>query len=82
MSSILHGRQQELIARSIYSRKLQKQCRNFVVYEAALVINPSFPYFAASPDGKVFDPTEKEPLSLLEVKNPFRWRNCTFEQAC
>lgn len=82
VSSIRHGRQQELIARSIYSKKMQKQCKKFIVYDAGLIINPSYPYLGASPDGKVYDPTEKEPFGLLEIKNPFKWRNCTFAQAC
>ena len=31
----------------------------FTVYEAELIVNPSLPYLVASPDRKVFDPTEK-----------------------
>ena len=71
VSSIRHGRQQELIARSFYSRKMQKKCKQFIVYDAGLVVNPSFPYLGASPDGKVYDPTEKDPFGLLEMKNPY-----------
>ena len=82
VSSIRHGRQQELIARSLYSRKMQKKCKQFIVYDAGLVVNPSFPYLGASPDGKVYDPTEKDPFGLLEMKNPYTWRNSTMEEAC
>ena len=82
VSSIHHGRQQELISRSIYCRKMQKKCKQFIVYDAGLVVNPSFPYLGASPDGKVYDPTEKDPFGLLELKNPYRWRNKTMEEAC
>ena len=70
VSSIRHGRQQELIVRSLYSRKMQKMCKQFIVFDAGLVVNPSFPYLGASPDGKVYDPTEKDPFGLLEIKKP------------
>ena len=50
---------------------MQKKCKKFIVYDAGLVINPSFPYFGASPDGKVYDPTEKDPFGLMEIKNPY-----------
>ena len=73
---------QGLISRSIYCRKMQKTCKQFIVYDAGLVVNPSFPYLGASPDGKVYDPTEKDPFGLLELKNPYRWRNKTMEEAC
>ena len=81
VSSIRHGRQQELIVRSLYRRKMQKMCKQFIVFDAGLVVNPSFPYLGASPDGKVYDPTEKDPFGLLEIKNPYTWRNHTMEEA-
>ena len=81
VSSIRHGRQQELIVRSLYNRKMQKTCKQFIVFDAGLVVNPSFPYLGASPDGKVYDPTEKDPFGLLEIKNPYTWRNHTMEEA-
>lgn len=68
VSSLRHGRQQELIARSLYSRKMQKMCKQFIVFYAGLVVNPSFPYLGASPDGKVYNPTEKDLFGLLEIK--------------
>ena len=81
VSSICYGRQQELIVRSLYNRKMQKTCKQFTVFDAGLVVNPSFPYLGASPDGKVYDPTEKDPFGLLEIKNPYTWRNHTMEKA-
>lgn len=80
--SIRHGRQQEIAARSMYCRKMQKQCKTFSVYDCGLVVNPLHPYLGASPDGKVYDPTEKEPFGLLEIKNPFKYRNLTISEAC
>lgn len=50
---------------------MQKRNTKFIVYEAGLVINPSLPYLGASPDGKVFDPTDNEPFGLREIKAPF-----------
>ena len=47
---------------------MQKMYKQFIVFDAGLVVNPSFPYFGASPDGKVYDPTEKDPFGLLEIK--------------
>ena len=82
VSSIRHGRQQELIVRTLYSRKMQKMCKQFIVFDAGLVVYPSFSYLGASPDGKVYDPTEKDPFGLLEIKNPYTWRNLLMEEAC
>ena len=61
---------------------MQKKNRKFTVYETGLVVNPSLPFLGASPDGKVFDPTEVEPFGLLEIKAPFTWRNNSFLEAC
>ena len=52
---------------------MQKMCKQFIVFDAGLVVNPSFPYLGASPDGKVYDPTEKDPFGLLEIKNPYTY---------
>lgn len=71
-----------MVTRSLYSRKMQKICKQFVVYDAVLVLNPAFPYVGASPDGKVYDPTEQEPHGLLEIKCPYVWRNNTMEEVC
>ena len=81
-ASIKHGKQNESIARTLYAHEMQKRNTKFTVYEAGLVINPSLPYLGASPDGKVFDPTDKEPFGLLEIKAPFAWRNSSFLEAC
>ena len=46
---------------------MQKMCKQFIVFDAGLVVNPSFPYLGASPDEKVYDLTEKDPFGLLEI---------------
>ena len=54
---------------------MQKTCKQFIVFDAGLVVNSTFPYLGVSPDEKVYDPTEKDPFGLLEIKNPYTWRN-------
>ena len=82
VASIKHGKRNESTARALYAYDMQKKNRNFTVYETGLVVNPSLPFLGASPDGKVFDPTEVEPFGLLEIKAPFTWRNNSFLEAC
>ena len=72
VSSIQHGKHNEVIVRSLYARKMQKQLhKNFTVCDCGLVVNPSHPYLGASPDGKVFDPSSTSPFGLLEIKCPY-----------
>ena len=82
VASIRHGKQNEIIARTLYANEMQRKNQKFTVYEAGLVINPCLPFLGASPDGKVFDPTDRDPFGLLEIKAPYTWRNCTFVEAC
>ena len=42
------------------------------VFPAGIVINPSCPHLAASPDRRVYDPTENNPWGLLEIKCPVK----------
>ena len=56
---------------------MQKTCKQFIVFDAGPVVKPSFPYL-----GKVYDPTEKDPFGLLEIRNPYTWRNHTMEETC
>ena len=76
VSSIQHGKHNEVIVTSLYARKMQKQLhKNFTVYDCGLVVKPSHPYLGASPDGKVFDPSSTSPFGLLEIKCPYTWCN-------
>ena len=56
---------------------MQKTCKQFIVFDAGLVVNPSFPCLGASPDGKVYDPTKKDPFGLLEIKKNLTHREIT-----
>lgn len=42
------------------------------VFPSGIVINPSCPYLATSPDRRVYDPSEMEPWGLLEIKCPIK----------
>ena len=62
---------------------MQKQLnKNFTAYDTSLVVNPSNPYLAATPDSKVFDPKSASAVGLLEIKCPYTWRNHTMEAEC
>ena len=42
------------------------------VFPAGIVINPSCPHLAASPDRRVYDHSENNPWGLLEIKCPVK----------
>ena len=44
--------------------------RNVNVYRCGLVIDPSCPHLGATPDGKIYDPSENPPFGLIELKCP------------
>jgi len=73
---INHGLQNEIKAQNAYS-----SITGFVVHTCGLVVNPSFPWLGASPDGLVKDPL-LECFGLLEIKCPFTHRFCSVEEAC
>ena len=53
------------------------------VYPCGLSVNPSTPWVAGSPDGIVFDPTEKNHgRGCLEVKCPLTCEKVPFTVAC
>ena len=58
-----------------------KKVPNFAVYDAGLPVHPSFPFTGATPDGKVYDPSENPPYGLLEINCPFSKRKDTLVQA-
>ena len=39
------------------------------VLPAGFIIHPDAPHLGASPDGRVYDPTESPPFGLVEVKS-------------
>lgn len=81
VKAIAHGKTKEKVARTIYSKQMQRNLPNFQVYDAGLSVSPVLPYLGATPDGKVFDPCVESPYGLLEIKCPYSKRDCTLEQA-
>lgn len=72
-SYVKWGRTHEPAARRKYSL-LTKQN----VTTCGLIVNKDYPHLAASPDGIVHSDSGK---GLLEVKCPYKWRDCTPEEA-
>ena len=80
--AIAHGKAKEKVARTIYCRKMQKRIPHFALYDAGFTENPLWPYLGASPDGKVYDPSEPEsPFGLLEIKCPYSLKDKTINEA-
>ncbi|XP_063040896.1 uncharacterized protein LOC134435783 isoform X1 [Engraulis encrasicolus] len=55
----------EPVAAEEYSR-----AKNVSYWPCGFVIHPDAPWLGSSPDGIVFDPTEKPPFGLVEIKCP------------
>ncbi|XP_020898142.1 uncharacterized protein LOC110236926 [Exaiptasia diaphana] len=81
VKSINHGKMKEKIARMTYAHKMQNKQKHFAVFDAGITVSPSTPYLAASPDGKIFDPSGSSKYGLLEIKCPFSKKDETLEQA-
>lgn len=76
VESVQHGLVKQKIAKKQYTKKMRKQAGHSVtVLECGLVVNPSFPYLGASPDGKVMEPNSNDKYGLLEIKCPYKYRN-------
>ena len=81
VKSIAHGKENEKVARSIYSNKVQTKVAGFTVFDAGISVNPECPFVGTTPDGKVYDTVENPPYGLVEIKCPFSKRNDTAIQA-
>jgi len=81
--AVCYGREHKNDAISAYI-KYQRNCRGVVVeaHECGLVVDKTLPWLAASPDGIVFDPSEKDnKRGCLEVKCPFSCEKKTVLEA-
>lgn len=67
------GREHEAIAREEYVVKMNGMHDNFHTSLSGLVINPTYPYMAASPDG--ISSCDCCGTRLLEIKCPYVYRN-------
>ena len=63
-----------------------QQCHGhvgLVVAASGVIINPSYCFLGASPDGAVYDPVSLDkPFGFLEVKCPYSTRSSTPIEAC
>ena len=77
VKAIAHGKSEEKVARTIYSKEMQRDNSNFSVFDADLTVNLAFLYLGAIPDGKVFYFSAEIPYRLLELKCPFSKKDDT-----
>ena len=49
--------------------------KDVTVTQTGLIINPAFPYLAATPDGLVKDISSPDADGILEIKCPFKYRD-------
>lgn len=79
----MYGTLMEPVAKDDY---VQYQVNNghpgLTTESVGLVVSVQTPWLAASPDGRVHDPTAVPPNGLVEYKNPHSARNMTLSQAC
>ena len=71
------------MARSIYSKKIQKQCPHFTVFGVGICVQRSLACLGASPDAKVFDPAAANNhfYGILEIKCPMSKRTSKVDEA-
>ena len=62
------------------ARKMQQQIPGFAAFDTDISVHPKFPYFSATPDGKVFDPSSSSKFGLLEIKCPYSKQGDTLDK--
>ena len=62
-----HGITCEPVAAKRYAEALENKVD---IYPYSVVVSFGAPWYAASPDRKVYDPTRTPPFGLLEIKCP------------
>lgn len=82
--AIAYGVEREKSAVEEYVTYRYKQgVKDIVVTPSGVIINPSWCFLGASPDGAVYDPSNlQQPYGFLEVKCPYSFRNMTPAEAC
>jgi len=76
------GRQHEAAGRRRYELSMKKMHPGITVKKAGLLLDPTVPYLASSPDGFVTCTHCAPTQGLLEIKCPSVLRNKTPEEAC
>ena len=79
-----HGIENEKHAISAYlSHQLTNGHPDIAVGESGVIINPSYCFLGATPDGVVYDPIQTDkPYGFIEVKCPYSSRNLSPIEAC
>ena len=79
----MYGTLMEDTARQEYISHQQRSGHpGLITEDSGLVISMDNPWMAASPDGRVQDPTATNPEGLVEFKNPFTMKDLTIGEAC
>ena len=76
------GKQQESAALKMYvESQLEMGHTGLLVEEAGFVVCEQHPFLGASPDAYVNDPTAADQFGLIEIKCPYKYRDCLPEEA-
>uniref|UniRef100_A0A1X7U2J2 YqaJ viral recombinase domain-containing protein n=1 Tax=Amphimedon queenslandica TaxID=400682 RepID=A0A1X7U2J2_AMPQE len=73
--------EQEKHARQKYIQKLKAKSPLATCNDSGLVIHKKHHWLAASPDGLVNDPSATPSSGLVEIKNPFKYKDSTILEA-
>ena len=68
-AAIKHGIDEETKAAVEYSTRMNNSVN---LYPCGIMISPTLPWNAASPDRKVYNPSRQPPFGLLEIKCPVK----------
>ena len=78
-----YGTANEEASRQAYVAHMQQNGHpQLQVTAVGLVISEDSPWLAASPGGRVFDPSSSPPDGLIELKNPSTAKDMTIAEAC
>lgn len=70
------GKDNEPLAIEAYIQHMATLDKVITVNQTGLIINPSFPFLGASPDGLLTDPSNTTDTNgILEIKCPYKYRN-------
>ena len=78
--AMAYGKEREPLARRLFDIHCENEHEKHTLKVPGLLINPLFPHIAASPDGIVTCNCCQK--TLLEIKCPYKYRNCTLDQIC
>ena len=75
------GQKQEKSARDLYFKKQRLCHEELTIVDSGLVINPQWPFMAASPDGVINCTYNEEGRGVLETKCPYTHRFESIEES-